>query len=157
MVAALSVTFLVAAPLVAQVGGDLGYRAAVRTAQADQSWRQVPAVLLATARQAVDASAPARWQAPDGSRRTGTIFVPAGAQAGRTVKLWVDPAGRPTGPPFRGSPRGQAILGAVLAVMVLGWALGCAAALSHGLLGRRRLAAWESDWQLTEPQWTGGR
>lgn len=114
--AVLAVAFLVAAPLAAQVGRDAGYRAAVRTAQAEQSWRQVPAVLLATARQAVHASVPARWQAPDGTWRTGTVFVPVGAQAGSTVKLWVDPAGRLTDPPFRGSPHGQAVLGAVLGV-----------------------------------------
>lgn len=157
ILAVLSVAFLVAAPLAAQAGGDAGYRTAVRTAQAEQSWRQVPAVLLATAGQAVDASVPARWQAPDGTWRTGTIFVPAGAQAGGTVKLWVDPAGRPAGPPLEGSPHGQAVLGAVVAVLGLGWVLGCAGVACHGVLGRRRLAAWESDWQLTEPQWTGGR
>jgi len=155
--AALSVVFLVAAPLVAQTGGDIGYRVAARTAHAEQSWRQVPAVLLATARQAVDASGRASWRAPDGSRRTGTISVPPGAQAGSTVKVWVDSAGRLTGPPFEGSPQGQAVLGAVLAVMGLGCVLCCAGLVSHGLLGRRRLAAWESDWQLMESQWTGGR
>lgn len=154
--AALSVAFLVAASLVAQTGGDIGYRVAVRTTHAEQSWRQVPAVLLATSRQAVDASVPASWRAPDGARRRGTISVPPGAQAGSTVKLWVDPAGRPTGPPFEGSPQGQAVLGAVLALMGLGCVLCCAGVFSHGLLARRRLAVWESDWQITEPQWTGG-
>ncbi len=157
ILAVLVVVFLVGVPLAARAGADMGYHTAVRTAQTGQSWRQVPAVLLATAGQAVDASVPARWQAPDGTWRTGTIFVPAGAQAGRTVRLWVDPAGRPTGPPFQGSPRGQAVLSAVVAVLGLGWALGCAGLACHGVLDRRRLAAWEADWQLTEPQWTGGR
>jgi Sulfate permease family len=70
--------------------------------------------------------------------------------------VWVDPAGRLTGPPFEGSPQGQAVLGAVLAVMGLGCVLCCAGLVSHGLLGRRRLAAWESDWQLTGSQWDWG-
>ena len=157
IIAALAVVFLVASPLVMQAGANLGYRSAVRTAHAERSWRQVSAVLLATARQAVDASVPARWRAPDGARRTGRVFVPAGAEAGSTVKLWVDAAGRPASPPFEGSPRGQAVLGAVVAVMGLGWVLSCTGLISHGLLGRRRVAAWASDWQLTEPQWTGGR
>lgn len=157
IVAALSITFLVAGPLVAQTGAHIGYRVAVRTAHAEQSWRQVPAVLRATAPQEVGARVSASWRAPDGARRTGTISVPPGAQIGSTVSLWVDRAGRPTAPPFEGSPRGQAILGAVVAVMGLGWVLCCVGLVGHGVLGRRRLAAWESDWQLTEPQWTGGR
>jgi hypothetical protein len=112
IVAALSVVFLVAAPLVAQTGGDAGYRVAVRTAHAGQSWRQVSAVLLATARL--------------------------------------------TSPPVGGSPQGQAVLGAVLALTGLGCVLCCAGLVSHALLGRRRLAAWEPDCQTTESQWTGG-
>jgi hypothetical protein len=137
IVAALSVAFLVAAPLVAQTAGHIGYRVAVRTALAEQSWRQVPAVLLADARPAVGASVWASWRVLEGARRSGTISVPPGAQAGSTVKLWVDPAGRPL------CSRASA-------------ACCCAGLFSHALLGRWRLAAWESDWQITEPQWTGG-
>jgi hypothetical protein len=154
--AALSVAFLIAAPLAAQAAGDISYRVAVHTAHVEQSWRQVPAELLANAKQAVGASAPASWRAPDGARRSGAVPVPPGAQAGSTIKLWVDPAGRPTGPPFEGSPLGQAVLGAVIALMGLAGLLCIAGLCSHCLLARRRLAAWESDWQVTEPQWTGG-
>jgi hypothetical protein len=27
----------------------------------------------------------------------------------------------------------------------------------HVMLGRRRLAAWDADWQVTEPHWTASR
>jgi len=33
----------------------------------------------------------------------------------------------------------------------------CAGLLAHAALGRRRLAAWDTDWQVTEPHWTKGR
>jgi len=29
--------------------------------------------------------------------------------------------------------------------------------LAHAALGRRRRAAWDADWQVTEPHWTKGR
>ena len=48
---------------------------------------------------------PARWTAPDGHERAGRIPVSTGLAAGRTVRLWVDAAGSPTGPPSRMTSR----------------------------------------------------
>jgi hypothetical protein len=42
-------------------------------------------------------------------------------------------------------------------VVALGYLLPCAGLLACGLLGRRRLAAWDADWRATEPQWTRRR
>jgi hypothetical protein len=122
----------------------------------------VPAVLLVTVPASgyghYLATVRARWTAPDGTRHTGTIPVPRGATAGRTVMVWVDAAGRLTGPPLRLSQvRGQAALAAMLAPIAAGFVLLCAGALAHGVLGRRRLAAWDADWPATEPQWTRRR
>ena len=72
---------------------------------------------------------------------------------------WVDAAGRLTGcPPLQLSQvRGQAVLVAVVTPLAVGFVLLCAGLLAHAVLGRRRLAVWDADWQVTEPQWTKGR
>jgi hypothetical protein len=73
--------------------------------------------------------------------------------------VWVDAAGRFAGhPPLQLSQvRGQAVLATVLTPLVVGFIVLCAGLLAHAVLGRRRLAAWDTDWQVTEPQWTKGR
>jgi hypothetical protein len=48
----------------------------------------------------------------------------------------------------------QAVLAAVVA---LGYLLPCLGLLACGVLGRRRLAAWDADWRATEPRWTRRR
>ncbi len=79
----------------------------------------------------------------------------APTKAGSSVMVWVDASGRLTGPPLRLSQaRGQAVLAAVLAPIVMGLLLLCVGGLDHLALGRRRMAAWGFDWQITEPQWT---
>jgi hypothetical protein len=45
----------------------------------------------------------------------------------------------------------------VLAPVSLGLLLAGAGLLAHGVLGRRRMAAWDADWQATGPQWTKHR
>ena len=73
--------------------------------------------------------------------------------------VWVDAAGRFTGhPPLQLSQvRGQAALVTMLTPLAVGFIVLCAGLLAHAVLGRRRLAAWDADWQVTEPQWTKGR
>jgi hypothetical protein len=164
IVGGLVAAFLAGAPLAAVAAGHAAYSIASRTAHAQQdTWRQVPAVLLTTAPAAgyhqYQVTVPARWTAPDGTRRTGTILAAPGTTAGRTVMIWVNVAGRLTGdPPLQQSQvRGQAVLSAVLTPLAVGFILLCAGLLAHVVLGRRRLAAWDTDWQVTEPQWTRGR
>jgi hypothetical protein len=63
-----------------------------------------------------------------------------------------------TGLPLEpGQARGQAVLVAALAVAAAGAMALCLGLLAHAALDRRRLAAWELDWQLTEPRWTRQR
>jgi len=74
------------------------------------------------------------------------------------VAVWVDAAGRVTGPPVTLSQvRGVAALAAALACIVVGFLVVCAGLLTRSMLGQRRLAAWDADWRATEPQWTGRR
>ena len=44
----------------------------------------------------------------------------------------------------------------MLTPLALGFILLCTGLVAHAVLGRRRLAAWDGDWQATEPQWTKG-
>ena len=163
VVGGLAVAFLAGAPLAAVVVGHAAYSIGSRTAHAQQAaWHQVPGVLLATAPVSgyghYQATVLARWTAPNGTRHTGTIPVPPGARAGRTVMVWVDTAGRLTGPPLQLSQvRGQAALATMLTPIAVGFILLCTGALVHAVLGRQRLAAWDADWQTTEPQWTRRR
>jgi hypothetical protein len=163
IVAGLAVAFLAAAPLTAVAAWHAAYSGGSRTVHAQQAaWRQVPAVPLTTVPAPgygrYEATVEARWTAPDGTRHTGTVPVPRGATAGRAVPVWVDAAGRRTGPPLQlAQVRYQAELAAILAPLITGLVLLCAGGLAHGVLGRRRLAAWDADWWVTEPHWTRRR
>ena len=160
----LVVAFLAGAPLAAVAAGHAVYGAGSRAAHAQQAtWRQVPAVLAATAPAAgfrqYQVAVPASWTTPDGTQHAGTVLAPPGTRAGRAVTVWVDAAGRPTGHPPLQLPqvRGQAALATLLTPLAVGFIVLCAGLLAHAVLGRRRLAAWDADWQATEPQWTKGR
>jgi hypothetical protein len=167
VVAAALLIFLVGGPLLALAAGHWAGAAALRVERAQQgSWRHVPAVLLANAGSVFGggyggvstAEVKARWTAPDGKVRTGEVQAVPGARAGSTVKIWVDGTGNQTGPPLRhDQATGQAFLAAVTAPLALGAFLLCAASLTIQALDRRRLAAWDADWQTTEPRWSSRR
>jgi len=156
--------FLAGAPLAAVAAGHAAYDTGSRAARAQQAtWRQVPAVLAATAPAAGfhqdQVTVPARWIAPDGTRHAGTVLAAPGTKAGRAVMVWIDGAGRLTGhPPLQlAQVPGQAVLAAMLTLLAIGFIVLCVGLLAHAVLGRRRLAAWDADWQVTEPHWTKGR
>jgi len=161
--AGLAMAFLAAAPWAAMTAWHRAYQAASGTVNAQRSWHQVPAVLLAGAPLAGGFGAaapgrwsrPGRWAGPGGAPRTGTVAAPPGAPAGRTILMWVDAAGRPAGQPLhRSQVRAEAATAAVLAPLLLGVLASCAGLLAHGGLGLRRMAAWDTDWRATEPRWT---
>jgi hypothetical protein len=68
--------------------------------------------------------------------------------------VWVDPAGQPTGrPPLQlAQVRAKAALATMFTPVAVGFILLCAVLLVHAVLGRRRLAALDTDWQVTKPQ-----
>jgi hypothetical protein len=127
-----------------------------------RSWQQVSAVLLRTPPTPGATSGVlgyhqvmARWTAPDGRRRTGWIPVSGEMGAGRTVRLWVDAAGSPTGIPLkRDAVLSYEAIAAVVATVALGIVLLCLARTRRWALDRRRLADWEAGWAAVGPQWT---
>ena len=120
---------------------------------------QTEAVLLGNAHPArCGASMPARWAAPNGTTRTGTIATMAAPTAGNTVMVWTDGSGRLTSPPLRHAVvASRAVAAAVLAPAILAFLLLSTAILAHRALDRWRLAAWQADWSMTEPRWTRRR
>jgi hypothetical protein len=163
IVGLLAVAFLAGAPLAAVATGHAvrGYGARAASTQR-AAWHQVPAVLLTSVpagghgyAYAYQPTAPARWSAPDGTRRAGAVPAPWGARVGATVRVWVDAAGRLTGPPLQPSQvDGQAVVAATFAPLALGVIMLCVGQLVHAVLTRRRLVGWEADWRATGPRWS---
>ena len=148
--------FLIGAPVLSLAAG----RAWVTGPPAERSWRQVSAVLLRAAPPVTGwvyaaPTVPARWTAPDGRMRTGQIPVSLGLAAGRTVSLWVNAAGSPTGPPLTNRVvLAREAASAVFVTVALGWVLLCLGEVGRWVLDRRRLADWEAAWAAIGPRWT---
>ena len=162
----LAVAFLAGAPLAALASGGAAAALSRSAQQAEASWRPVQATLLQNAPKPVSAvgqASPenlvsARWLAPDGRQRTGEVYAPGGARAGRTVTSWTARLGHIVGYAVRHvDVVVRSILAAMLAVCVLAGALGGIWLLARVLLDRRRLAAWDMSWAVTGPHWTGKR
>jgi len=100
--------------------------------------------------------ATARWIAPDGSERIGSVTTTAGGHHGDRIKIWVDRTGAVTSPPA--SPTTSAVLIITLATGVaLAWGALLAVA-QYGIrrrLDRRRMAGWDDEWERIGPLWSG--
>nr|WSZ19827.1 hypothetical protein OH837_44265 [Streptomyces canus] len=99
-----------------------------------------------------------RWTEAGGAAKTATARVPSGTDQGDNVDVWFDSRGRSVAPPPDDTAvwqhtvtMGACGAGATIAVLVLGHSL------VRGAATRHRLAEWERDWALTEPQWTRRR
>ncbi|MGW0599329.1 Rv1733c family protein [Streptomyces sp. NPDC002776] len=96
-----------------------------------------------------------RWTDPDGTRRTDTALVPAGALRGERVDVWLDSAGRSVSPPTTGATIWQhtVTIGVCATAGTAGLVL-----LGHALFRRvttaHRLTEWEREWARVEPQWS---
>ena len=160
--------FVAAAPLLAVLASQWAQRAGQDELHAQRAWHQIQAVTLQSAPLAPaaglyalewsDTVVQARWAGPDGAARTGEILTAAGTRAGQPVRVWVNAAGRLTGPPLSASQLGMRVIAAAaLTPAVLGMTLLGIGWLARSVLNRRKLAAWESDWALFEPQWSRHR
>jgi hypothetical protein len=161
---ALLAAFLAAAPFAAHAAGSWAHASAVRDAQAQRaSLHQVTATLLGAAPVlsgyglASDFAVEARWRAPDGRVRTGELLVTATAAAGHSTRIWVDRAGRLTGPLSRDQVTGRVQLAVGVAVGGLAVLLIVAAWLVREGIDRRRMAAWDADWLANGPRWSPRR
>ena len=159
----LSALFLICAPVLAVLAGRWTHEAGRAQQNAERAWHQVVAVTLEAgpsssdqyAAQWADIGVLARWVAPSGQPRVGDVPAWGGIRAGESVQVWVNGSGWPTGPPLSARHLSTRVFGvAALMPTVLAVVLLCAGWLGRLLLTRSKLAAWESDWALVEPQWS---
>lgn len=156
------IAFVVLAPLVALGAVRWVNTDAAAARHAQQSWQQVPAVLLAAAPGPIETDyhvngwlvwTRARWTF-DGMTRTGEIPARSGTRAGATVPLWLDRSGRVQRPPASsGEVSERAVAAGLAAVALLGVLLVNLIVASRWMLDRRRLAGWETAWRTTGPRW----
>ena len=72
--------------------------------------------------------------------------------------VWTDRSGGLTGAPVAAADLASRVLAAALAAPVaLSVMLLVLWAYAGIFLDWRRMAAWDADWAITEPQWSGGR
>lgn len=100
----------------------------------------------------------ARWTGPDHAVRSGLISADAGTRAGTPVTLWTDASGEPAEAPLRHDQvTGQAVMAGAFAMFAAITLVGTARLMLGRLLDRRRLAAWQAEWSIVGPAWTGHR
>lgn len=100
----------------------------------------------------------ARWTGPDHAVRSGLISADAGTRTGTPVTLWTDASGDPVEAPLRHDQvTGQAVLAGALAMFTAIMLVGTVQVVLGRLLDRRRLAAWQAEWSIIGPAWTGRR
>lgn len=164
--AALFVIFPVVAPVISTMAGRAAAADAATWQHAEQSSRQVSAVIehrpVIPAGELdgmfLGAEVVARWTAPDGPRRSGWVETAPGARAGGRVRVWVDRSGAVTGPPTDTALVNELrILAEVAAPAVLALVLCTTGRAVRLLLDQRRLAGWEKAWQAAGPQWSRRR
>lgn len=97
----------------------------------------------------------AKWQAADGSLRTGPVPVPYRVKAGEQVTVRLDATGEPVAPsPSSAELVGGAVMVGILAFGAVTIAVAGLYCLIRRSLDRRRLAAWTAEWDRVGPRWT---
>ncbi|WP_406859255.1 hypothetical protein ABZO31_02775 [Streptomyces sp. HUAS MG47] len=97
----------------------------------------------------------ARWPAPDGSTRTGTVHtLDPDPEPGETFRIWTDAEGRAVSAPLRaGTARAHALFAGLFAASAVAVAAEAARrAVVRGLI-RRRYAELDLEWARTGPDW----
>jgi hypothetical protein len=152
-----------AAPFAAEVASHWAYAGAQQAEQAQEAATyQAKAELLQPAglstitdSYGAQIATPARWTSVTGVVHTGQVMAPAGSPKGTTLTVWTDASGALTSQPAQpGQASAQAEGMAVAAVAGIGVLYLGEASVVRLVLNRRRMAAWDAEWTLTEPTWT---
>jgi hypothetical protein len=162
--AGLLAVFVIGGPIATACVSHEAYVAGLRAEQAQTAMsHRVPAIVLHTV--SAEAAAwrhPAQpavllveWLAPGGQLRTGKIMHSTSLAPDSTVTVWVGAHGRLTRAPLTHADVVVHVIGAaILTPLLLALALCTVGGAASLVLDRRRLAAWEADWLVVEPQWT---
>jgi hypothetical protein len=162
------VLLVAAVPAAAVAAGRWADHHALRQAQAQQAadhlvtavlLQNAPATAIPDPYTSVQTTwVSARWQPPGQPSRTGAVLAVAGAHKGSTVRTWIDPSGAVTGPPMdHRDIVGDVLLAVMATCLVSGLVLLAARTFARRALDRRRLSAWEAEWQASGPLWSGRR
>jgi hypothetical protein len=161
VLALLLAAFLAGAPFAALATGGWFHGMARQSQLAQEASRQeVTAVVLAVTTPAAGSGAlvwqaQARWQAPDGRLVTREVPVPGDTAVGAKLRLWTDRAGDLAAPPLLDAQVADEVpFGAAVGVTALAAVLAVVGALARWMLNKRRMAAWDADWQATGPRWS---
>ncbi|MEU6371445.1 hypothetical protein ABZ876_38695 [Streptomyces sp. NPDC046931] len=97
--------------------------------------------------------AQARWTA-SGAPHTGMVKVRPGTKAGTAVTVWTDRSGDLISRPATGGQAHAqaAVVGALAGMGAAGGVLVCGRLL-RARLNRRRMEAWDREWEHVGPQW----
>ncbi len=159
----LALGFLAAAPLVAPLAGHFARTAGLAEVRAQESWREVNAVLLRHAPQqfygynsTMTVWVPGKWRSPSGITRSGLVPTQPGMPAGAGVRIWVSRTGQPTGRrPMTTGLVGVRVAGVEsIAVTCLAVVALLLAWLVRWLTDRRRMTCWEIEWACFGPRWS---
>ncbi len=138
------------------------YTQGVATAAAQAAARHQVMAELTEDAQAVESStvsastsASVTWRDPAGEPHRAVLSVPAGAEAGSTLLVWVDGAGDRTTRPIS---RGDAVYAAIGYGLVTYLAITAVALVAYrlfrGSLDRGRSRRWATEWAAVEPVWS---
>jgi hypothetical protein len=166
-IAVMTVVLLVA-PVVAWRAGAAAYGGEFSASEREERLQrfQVEAVLLGDTTDYVVAygqagvwqePVPARWIAPDGTPRTGSVVPQSRANAGTTILIWTDPQGNLLAPPASYSPHAVALGAGLATALGLVGTGALVLMLIRKRLDERRMASWRTEWMLVEPGWSGRR
>jgi hypothetical protein len=162
MLIALLAVFLASAPLAALACGGWAHTAAQRAELAQAASRRLVTAVVATAPAVGDIGfggtasvSQARWTAPDGKVVKQEIPVSVGTRPGATLQVWSTLDGQLTSHPMSAAQvSGCTALGEATGAAAAATALALVGLLAHWALVRRRMSAWDADWQATGPRWT---
>jgi hypothetical protein len=162
LVAGLLALFVLAGPGAAIAAGSVVDHAMLGQVRAEQRWHPVTATLAHPDARRLEASA-SNWVMPSAratwttAGRTHTGWIPLAAPPGktRTVTVWVDADGTPTGPLSAYANLHLAVgLSALGAALVVAFIVALAAVVTRFVLNRQRMAGWDRAWQAIGPQWS---
>lgn len=86
---------------------------------------------------------------------TSHLPVPAGTNAGATLRLWTARDGQLTSHPIGKSQVVSVVdVSEITGAVMVGLLLAAVGVLARWSVDRRRMAAWVDDWQSTDPRWT---
>lgn len=149
---------LLSVPVAAQIGASSYARSAAEVARETATMHQTSAVLLTDSTTAmIGGNAPAmprkghalaRWQSPTGGYTSARVPAVAGTKAGTTVRIWLDPMGRPTDAPKSHTEIMMDAIGVSLFVVGVISAMGFILFVSlRTVFDRLRFSRWEREWQ----------